>query len=185
MGDVAKVGMATPRPSFRPFCDGCGTRFEEGQLRACSKFCSFCGVELSPWIKKTLTGSSITPATTSVTPTVDHRQTSQQQMDKQSEEDDAASEGGEDRMVVQQSTGWRETEQSPGKERGRVRGRGRGGGFFTPITQDEQENVRRLRGSSRPDNSLTHYFSNLLDGKSVDHEAQSNEVGDYTLYFSD
>ena len=152
-----KVGMATPRPPFRPFCDGCGTRFEEGQLRACSKFCSFCGVELSPWIKKTLNGSSITQAPAPVTPTVDHRQTSQQHMDEPSEEDNAESEGGEDSMVVEQFTGGVETGQSRGKERGSVRGRGRGGVFFTPITQDEQENVRRLRESSRPDYSLAHY----------------------------
>src|SRR5947207_5416284 len=41
-------------PKFRPYCDACGERFEEGQLRPQSKFCTYCGSELSQWIRKVL-----------------------------------------------------------------------------------------------------------------------------------
>lgn len=37
---------------FRPFCDSCGQRFEEGQLRPLSKYCTYCGQELSPWLRR-------------------------------------------------------------------------------------------------------------------------------------
>jgi len=36
------------------FCDICGAKFEEGDLRPQSKFCLVCGEELSPWIKNKL-----------------------------------------------------------------------------------------------------------------------------------
>src|SRR5436190_13765395 len=42
----------TVAPVSSPFCDVCGKRFANGQLLPRSKFCTNCGVELSPWLKK-------------------------------------------------------------------------------------------------------------------------------------
>ena len=57
--------MATPTTAqFHPFCDTCGTRFEEGQLRPTSKFCISCGQELLPYIRNQLLARQVVaPAT--------------------------------------------------------------------------------------------------------------------------
>src|SRR5579862_1596883 len=49
---------AAQTDSFRPFCDSCGIKFEEGQLRPKSKFCASCGEELSPWLIKVMAARS-------------------------------------------------------------------------------------------------------------------------------
>ena len=56
----------TPGVSSLPFCDICGNRFANGQLLPRSKFCTNCGGELSPWLKK-LIATSI-PEANPVTP---------------------------------------------------------------------------------------------------------------------
>ena len=60
---VSMVTPAAPAHPLRAFCDGCGSRFEEGQLRPLSKFCSYCGEPLSPWILRQIAS----PATRSFT----------------------------------------------------------------------------------------------------------------------
>jgi predicted nucleic acid-binding Zn-ribbon protein len=49
------------RPSMVLFCDVCGTRFEQGDLRPQSKFCLVCGEQLSAWVKKKLDEASRVP----------------------------------------------------------------------------------------------------------------------------
>lgn len=49
------------RQSMVLFCDVCGTRFEQGDLRPRSRFCLVCGEELSAWVKKKLDEESLVP----------------------------------------------------------------------------------------------------------------------------
>ena len=44
------------------FCDVCGTKFQEGDLRPKSKFCPMCGEQLSPWVIEGITVQA-SPAT--------------------------------------------------------------------------------------------------------------------------
>ena len=53
--------MTTASTPFRPFCDGCGSRFEDGQLRSTSKFCHSCGQELLPFIRAQLASQTFPP----------------------------------------------------------------------------------------------------------------------------
>jgi hypothetical protein len=62
------ASVTSSNPPFRPFCDGCGSQFDEGQLRPLSKFCSYCGQPLSPWTVRQL--GLQTTKSTSNTPTV-------------------------------------------------------------------------------------------------------------------
>jgi hypothetical protein len=66
--------VTSPNPPFRPFCDGCGSRFEEGQLRPLSKFCSYCGQPLSPWtvrqLAQAIKSTSNTPTLTANRPSL-------------------------------------------------------------------------------------------------------------------
>jgi len=48
------------------FCDICGTKFEEGDLRPQSKFCLVCGEELSLWIKNKLQTRTRVPVLTEI-----------------------------------------------------------------------------------------------------------------------
>jgi hypothetical protein len=61
--------MTTSGP-YRPFCDWCGIRFEEGHLRPTSKFCHRCGEELLPSIREALASLRV-PATQPIAPALE------------------------------------------------------------------------------------------------------------------
>jgi hypothetical protein len=61
---VSGTAGASPNAPFRPFCDGCGSRFGAGQLRPVSKFCSYCGATLSPWTVRQLALQTPKPSPT-------------------------------------------------------------------------------------------------------------------------
>lgn len=135
--------MPTTAPKegvFRPFCDSCGTKFEEGQLRPQSKFCSSCGEELSPWIRRLLaSGASQTVNVTQTpgAPSISTGQRAVAQLDRhgRGQNDKDEEEDGIDREdsppII--GSGTRGRGLGRGRGRGKTRGisgsgRGRGGG---------------------------------------------------------
>jgi len=148
--------MTTASTPFRPFCDGCGSRFEDGQLRSTSRFCHSCGQELLPFIRAQLASQTLstvppTPETPPVTPAKDSAPPVQptptplEETLKHSEEETEQEvpgiaplpsgiatsstrgrKGGDRRSAV-----FRARMRGLGKGRGHGRGRGRGRGAAT------------------------------------------------------
>ena len=159
MSSLAGERTTTPhRPGvvFRPYCDQCGERFEDGQLRPLSKFCSYCGEPLSDWVKRRLApdfAATSVPLTPPITP-ANHPEVNDKQRGNAADETFAG-------------------ELLRGRVRGRGRGvrssrgagRGRGIESLTPsMNEDEGEFGRGLRVSSRPDYSVQRYYRDVLRG---------------------
>ena len=151
--------MATPS-TFQPFCDCCGSglSIEDGQILPRSKFCSHCGEELSPWIKKLIAHFGATPASSDSPAT-----TPQIQLPLSGDENTPRG------YRLMQSRG----RQS--KSRGRVRGRGRGRG--SPNTREVESSERTLRTPGRAINySVEKYYRDALSRPTERGEPDYNEV---------
>lgn len=135
--------------SFRLFCDGCGTRFEEGQLRSFSKFCSWCGQELSPWIRKMAVNGMPSPS-----PPVSPTHVLVNSID--------------DEPVRDRGRGQRRARG------GRVGGRGRGRGTrITPMTPTQdithEDLGRGMRNSERVNYSIADYYRGTFKKNDEEH----------------
>ena len=159
-------GTTTPGPPgapFRPYCDSCGIKFEEDQLRPLSKYCMYCGEPLSDWIKRRLLlGSS----TAFGLPTPDVTPATQPQINgtpRNNDEDEMFS--GDSVRGGRRGRGGRIT-SGRGRDRGRgsVTGGGREVAPVTPVRNEEAEFGRGLRVSRRPDYSMQNYYRGALGG---------------------
>ena len=142
--------------SFRPFCDGCGIRFEAGQLRPQSKFCHHCGEQLSLWIRKHLVLR--TPATPPITPARQLREDEPITPTTPQREDQDQPQNGLGEIIVENGILGR----GRGRGRGSRRGRGRGRSTSAPQV------ARELRTAERPDYSVQHYFRETFYGNTFD-----------------
>jgi hypothetical protein len=155
--------MTSSAASLRPYCSVCGNRFAEGQLKANSKFCEYCGDALSPFILQCIANvfSSSTPP---VTP-------ARNQQDELETPKDIF-----------------EPNESPTHNiatRGTGRGKGRGRGKFVPRyeyrpitppgTVQQEELGRGLRTTERPDYNLENYYRAAL-GKSKPDKANNETL---------
>ena len=129
---MAQKPNASPMTPFRPFCDGCGQRFEEGQLRPLSKFCTYCGEELSPWLRKVIVEGGA-PVTPQITPLTITRRTEAERL-----EDPDATEPEIDGELNDMSLSFRNVPVR-GRGRGRGRRRGRGGGLAELYSSGEEQ----------------------------------------------
>jgi hypothetical protein len=144
--------MASLGPSLRPFCGACGNRFAEGQLKATSKFCEYCGDELSPFVLQCI-ANVFNSSTPPVTPARNHQ---------------------DEYETPQESF---QPDESPSHNianRGKGRGRGRGRPKLVPTYEYQpntppgtvqQELGRGLRTAERPDYNVKNYYTEVLYGK--------------------
>lgn len=154
--------------SFRPYCDQCGTRFESGQLRPQSKFCNYCGNELSDWIKRRVLPGSVTTIAPSTPPITPASQAQILETPKRNEEAEAKV----TESVRGRGRGGNTRDRGRGMGRGRGEGRDRGRGrrgtqgeegpaHASQTRNDDETNLGRTRGcraSGRPDYSVENYY---------------------------
>lgn len=148
--------------SFRPYCDQCGTRFESGQLRPQSKFCNYCGNELSDWIKARVLPGPLTTTAPSTPPITPASKAQILETPKKKEGDEA--------IVAESARGRGRGGNTRGRGRGEGRGRGRGRrgaqgeegtAHASQTRNDDEANLGRTRGcraSGRPDYSMENYY---------------------------
>jgi len=167
MTSVATGGITTPVPPgdpFRPHCDSCGVRFEEGQLRPLSKFCTYCGEPLLEWIKRRLLQGSSTAGAPPTPPITPASQARINEIPANDDENEAFS--GDSVRGRQRGGGRGGNTSSRGRDRGtgRVTGRGLDVPPVTPVRTEEAEFGRGLRVSRRPDYSMRNYYRGALGG---------------------
>jgi hypothetical protein len=156
---MTSINSSAPR-----FCGTCGNRFITGQFTATSKFCEFCGNELSAavlqYISNTfnLSTSPITPAR-------------KQQGDVETTDGDV-------------ETPTRQTQNVGGRGIGRPRG-GYGRGLVatpvvyqptTPPASTQPELRRELRTTGRPNYSLKDYYKGA-SGRSTPNKTRNEAFG--------
>jgi hypothetical protein len=156
-------GTTTPGPPgapFRPYCDLCGIKFEEGQLRPLSKFCMYCGDPLLDWIKRRLSSTAFAPPTPEVTPATQR----QINVAPRNNDEDEIFSGDSVRGGRRGRGGGITSGRRRDKRRASVTGGEREVAPVTPVRNQEAEYGRGLRASRRLDYSMQNYYRGALGG---------------------
>jgi len=161
---VTSNTTASPaHPVLRAFCDGCGFRFEEGQLRQFSKFCSYCGEPLSPWILRQIASQSTQSSTTtppSNPPTVPSQKDVSDSPENESPVRPAARQNARRRLFPESASDDEDDDLpiTPAQRKGRGRSRAK------PVTPAQPESLssRGKRSAERVNYSIDNAFHKML-----------------------
>jgi hypothetical protein len=157
---MTSINSSAPR-----FCGTCGNRFIAGQFTATSKYCEFCGNELSAAVLQYIS-NTFNPGTPPVTPA-------------------KIQQGGIEATDGENETPTRQSQNVGGRGHGGAKGSYGRGMVTTPVGYQSttppatiQQGLRReLRTTERPNYSVKDYYKDALHGKSTPKKTTNEALG--------
>jgi hypothetical protein len=164
--EITCIADMTSINSFAPrFCGTCGNRFITGQFTATSKYCEFCGNELSAAVLQYIS-NTFNLGTPPITPARNQQ-------------------GGVETTNGDVETPTRQSQNVGGRGLGRPRGGYSRGVVATPVgyqpttppASTQYELGRGLRTTERPNYNMKDYYKGAFSGKSTPNKARNEAFG--------